>query len=89
MPENVRHTNQLTMSNLLRVITLSLLFPLLVTSLQAQQNDANKMSLQEAIDYAFAKSIEIKNAQINIADAEQQIFERRASGLPQLERTIS
>ncbi len=42
------------------------------------------LTLQEAIDYAWANSTAIKNAGINISDADQQIYERRATGLPQL-----
>ncbi len=43
-----------------------------------------KLSLQEAIDYAYEHNLSIKEAQLNIADADAQILERRSSGLPQL-----
>ena len=43
-----------------------------------------KLSLQEAIDYAFEHNLSIKEAQLNIADADAQILERRSTGLPQL-----
>ena len=45
------------------------------------QNDQS-FTLQEAIKYALANSIDIKNAQIGIADADQLINENRAFGLP-------
>ena len=77
------------MSNLLRFITLIVLLATLWQPLSAQQSGTTRMSLQEAIDYAFTKSTEIKNAQINIADAEQQIIERRSAGLPQLTGSAS
>lgn len=77
------------MSNLLRIITLTLLLPAMWPSLWAQQGGVKRLSLQEAIDYAMTQSTEIKNAQINIADAEQQIVERRSTGLPQLTGSAS
>ena len=43
-----------------------------------------RMSLQEAIQFAAKNNLEIKNAQLNILDAEQQIYERRAIGLPKI-----
>jgi outer membrane protein len=61
---------------------------LLVFELPAQQA-ARQFSLQEAIDYALNESITIKNAQISIADAEEQILERRATGLPQLNGNLT
>ncbi len=65
--------------------TLSLFgFLLFMTSLTAQQQEVTVVSLQDAIDYAWTNSLSVKNAQINIADAEQQIIERRSIGLPQL-----
>lgn len=45
-------------------------------------------TLQEAMAYALNKSISIDNAKLNIADAEQQIFERRAIGLPKVDGKI-
>lgn len=42
------------------------------------------LSLEEAIQYAYNNSLTIRNAQIAIADADQQIFERRSAGIPQL-----
>lgn len=48
------------------------------------QQQATQMTLEEAIQYALENSINMKNAQIAIADAEQQIVERRSAGLPQL-----
>ncbi len=53
------------------------------------QPQARQMTLEEAIQYALTESIKIKNAQISIADAEQQIIERRAIGIPQLSGGIT
>ncbi|MCO6489452.1 MAG: TolC family protein [Phaeodactylibacter sp.] len=52
------------------------------------QQQARQMSLEDAIQYALTESIKIKNAQISIADAEQQIVERRAAGIPQLSGSV-
>ncbi len=76
------------MSNTLRLFTQIVLFNLLAVGLSGQDGVV-KMSLEEAINYASTKSMEIKNAQINIADAEQQIYERRASGLPQITGAVT
>lgn len=50
--------------------------------------DAKVFTLDEAVEYALANSNQIRNKQINIADAEQQIVERRAIGIPQVNATI-
>lgn len=42
------------------------------------------MSLEAAIKYSLENNFSLKNAQVNIADADEQIVERRAIGLPQL-----
>ncbi len=47
-----------------------------------------KLSLQEAIDYAYEHNLAIKEAQLNIADADAQILERRSTGLPQISAQI-
>ncbi len=44
--------------------------------------NTKSFSLDEAIRYATQNSLEVKNSQIDIADAEQQIEENRAFGLP-------
>lgn len=43
-----------------------------------------KMSLRDAINYAYDQNLTIKNAQLKVLDAQQQIIERRSIGLPQL-----
>ncbi len=57
---------------------------LLWANLSMYAQEANKMTIQEAVAYAMDHSFTLKNAQIEIADAEEQIVERRAIGLPQL-----
>lgn len=61
---------------------------LLALPLSAQQQ-AVQMSLDEAIDYALENSLKIKDAQIAIADAEEQIVERRSTGLPQVNGSLN
>jgi len=55
--------------------------------LMAQQQ-AVQLSLEDAIDYALENSLKIKNAQVSIADAEEQIVERRSTGLPQVNGSL-
>ena len=62
-------------------ICYSLLF-LLPNLISAQ--DIKQMSLEEAINYALDHSLELENARLNIEDAEHQVLERRAAGLPQV-----
>lgn len=65
--------------NLLAILGLCLLF---TSSSFAQE--VPKYTLEDAIKYALENSNSVKNAHINIADAQQQIYERRAFGLPRL-----
>ncbi len=55
--------------------------------LTAQEPEA--LSLDQAINYAMENNFSIRNAQINIADAEEQIIERRSFGLPRLNGTVN
>ncbi|MEL7121199.1 MAG: TolC family protein [Bacteroidota bacterium] len=50
---------------------------------------AAAFSLEEAIDYAWQNSNTIKNAQLNIKDAEERIKESRSIGLPKLNAEVS
>ena len=47
------------------------------------------MTLEQSIEYALANNTNIKNAYLNIADAEQQINERRATGIPQINGSVN
>lgn len=49
----------------------------------------SSFTLDQAINFALNENSVIKNAQINIADADQQIVERRAFGMPQLNGDIT
>ena len=64
-----------------RILT-TFLFSLLIGTVTSQE--VSSMSLREALAYALDNDRGIKNAQLNVEDADQQILERRASGLPQL-----
>lgn len=61
---------------------------MLAVAVSMMAQDPKPMSLEEAISYAMENNIAIKNSQINIADAEEQIIERRAFGLPRLNGTV-
>ena len=63
-------------------LNLALLLVCFVLGAAAQTG--NPFSLEAAIEYAYQNSYTVKNAQINIADAETQIDERRAGALPQV-----
>lgn len=56
---------------------------------QAQETEVLQLSLDEAVEYAWNNTTAIKNAGVNIADAEQQIVERRATGLPSVNASAS
>ncbi len=67
--------------------TIFFTFSLLFCFLGASAQDA--MTLEDAVKFALQNSTSIKNAQINIADANQQIKENKASGLPQAKAEVS
>lgn len=58
----------------------------LVIGLYAQPQT---VSLDDAITYAINNSSTTQNARLNISDAEAQIMERRATGLPQLNGSVN
>lgn len=45
-------------------------------------------SLQEAINYAQENHLDVKSAQLDIADAQQQIYERRSIGIPKIKGVV-
>jgi len=48
-------------------------------------NAQSGISLQEAISYALLNNEDIKNAKVTTKDADAQVFETRADGLPQVD----
>ena len=54
------------------------------SSLMAQQ-----FSLKEAVDYAVTHHVQVKNAQIDVLNADAKINEIKAMGLPQLNGSIN
>ncbi len=61
--------------------------PLLIAALMLSSSilfAQTEMTLEDALSYAKENSLAIQNARLNIADADAQIAERRAVGLPQL-----
>lgn len=57
---------------------------ILSCSLTLSAQEVEFLTLEDAISYGLQNSLEVKNAQINIADAEQEIVETRAIGIPQV-----
>jgi outer membrane protein len=51
--------------------------------------EASKMTLEEAVKYALAHSTAVKNARLNINDADLRIKESKAGGLPKVDAAIS
>ena len=68
----------------LLLIALALLSPLWLSA-----QEPASLSLEEAIRYAYENNLNLKNAQIKVADAREQIVERRSTGLPQLRSSVS
>ena len=68
-------------------LILTLLCGIITSTLFAQE--PKSLTLEEAIQYAQENNIAIKNAQIGIADADEQIIERRSIGLPQLNAGVN
>lgn len=52
------------------------------------QEEVPVFSLKQAVDYAFANNNSIKNAQVDILDAEQNVKERLSTGLPQINGSL-
>ncbi len=68
---------------------LTVMMLLVLPGMAFGQESTKVMTLEETIEYAMTNNISIKNAFLNIADAEQQIFERRATGIPQVNGTVN
>lgn len=66
------------------ILTFSFLFSLMLFS----QEEKRSFSLQEAIIYAKENNRHIKNANLNIEAAEQQVWETTSLGLPQINAAI-
>lgn len=68
------------MKRIIHKISYTLLLMAAVIGLKAQHS----MSLDEAINYALTHNENLKNAMVATKDAEAQVFETRADGLPQI-----
>ena len=73
------------MKRSLKRLTMTLLMVGIAASLQAQQG----FSLEEAIQYALMNNENLKNAKLNIEDADAQVYETRADGLPKIDGGFS
>jgi outer membrane protein TolC len=74
-----------------RLIFYALLVPYVVLFLpgQLKAQDPPTFTLEEAIAQALQENIEIKNAKLEIVDADYLIVERRAWGLPQISANVN
>lgn len=63
------------------------LFILILRGGYAQET--NKMSLEDAINYALANSSSVKTGKTNITDADLQIKQSKATGLPQVSAEVN
>ena len=72
-----------------RYLPLTLLAVFLLSQIEIYgQGDTLTLSMDNAVEYALSNSTKIKNAYLSIADAEQQINENRAIGLPKINGSI-
>ncbi len=69
-----------------KTIILALLLALIHPS-RAQETPT--FTLEDAVNYAIEHNLEVKNARYNIEDADQQIIERRAVGIPSLNGAVN
>ena len=77
------------MSNFTQRIFLLLLISTPILRGQMQAQDVVRMSLEEAINYATANTNTIKNSKLNVTDADLRIKENTATGLPQVNGSLS
>lgn len=73
-------------------LRLKKLFPVAIAMLvtaSAVAQQSVQMSLKDAVSYAMDNNLGIKNSQIRVLDADQQIIERKAFGIPQLKGEVS
>ncbi|WP_020567433.1 TolC family protein [Neolewinella persica] len=74
-----------------RLLCLAALLAVLATGslrLTAQEEAPPVFSLKTAVDYAMSNSNAIRNAQVDILDAEQNVKERLSTGLPQINGSV-
>ena len=64
------------------------LFVVLAGSLSAQQSETPIFTLTDAVDFAYENANSIRNARVDILDAEQNIREQLSTGLPQFSAAI-
>jgi outer membrane protein TolC len=67
---------------------LSLLLLPLGLGLAAQETAVPVFTLEDAVSYAYDNSNTIRNARVDILDAEQNVKERLSTGLPQINGTL-
>ncbi len=60
------------------------LIPFIIFIFYFHANAQESFSLEQAIQYGIEHNVEVKNANLGIQDAEAQIIERRAIGIPQV-----
>jgi outer membrane protein len=70
-----------------KITLILLLFTAILRGAQAQE--VTRMSLEDAINYAISNSSAIKTGRTNIADADLQIKQSKATGLPQVTSEVN
>jgi outer membrane protein TolC len=65
-----------------------LIFCFLTTAILFSQENKNSFSLQEAINFALENNKNIKNAELDILAAEQEVWETTSLGLPQINGAV-
>ena len=70
-------------------LTYSLIVVLALVCSIAEAQETTVMSLQDAIAYGMEHDASIKNSKLNITDANEQIIESRAIGLPQINGSVN
>ena len=76
------------MNYLHRLIGILLLTGLSLPVALSAQSAKGPLSMEAAIAYAQSNSNKVRNAQVKIADAEQQIKEQLSTGLPQINGSL-
>ncbi len=62
---------------------------IILTTLSAGSQTAVELSLEEATEYALNNNRDIKNAELEVIIARKQIWETTATGLPQIDASVS
>lgn len=71
------------------VRALVVMFIVAASAVQAQTDQQESFSLEEAVEYALKHNTEVLNAELGIKQAQHNVNEQTAEGLPQLNGTVN